>query len=110
MGAGGTLGPGAGAAIGAIGIAEDGSSSRLAMNMPGRVYSCPLSWEKWICHRSSRPGEELSVIIVVGSPPLRVPLLMIATRGRSACTITGEFEVSTPWCRPTNRLIGGSLV
>ena len=33
-------------AIGAIGMAGESSSSRLAMNMPGCVYSCPLSCEK----------------------------------------------------------------
>ena len=31
------------------------------MNMPGIVYSCPLNTEKWICHRSSSPGDEESV-------------------------------------------------
>ena len=34
------------AAIGAIGMAAEGWSSRLAMNMPGTVYSWPLSCEK----------------------------------------------------------------
>ena len=61
--------PGAGAAIGATGIAADGSSSRLAMNMPGTVYSCPLSWEKWICQRSSRPGEVWMIFIGSGIRP-----------------------------------------
>src|ERR1700722_16189513 len=42
-GGGGTLGPGGGAVIGAIGIAVSGSSSTLAINLPGTVYSCPLS-------------------------------------------------------------------
>src|SRR5258708_38516630 len=45
-GARGALGPGAGAGIGAMGIAGCGSSIVLAMNIPGTVYSCPLSSEK----------------------------------------------------------------
>src|ERR1700676_4279921 len=48
--------------------------------------------------------------MVAGSPPLRVPVFMMATRGRRACTITGEFELSTPWCKPRNRLTVGRLV
>ena len=85
-----------GAAIGATGIAGNASSIPLAMNNPGTVYSCPLSCEKWICHRSSRPGEEYSVFITSGCPPLRVPLFMMATRGPSAWTSTSEFDVSCP--------------
>src|SRR5262245_15445909 len=57
-GAGGAPGPGGGAWIGATAIAFWGSSIVFAMNIPGTVYSCPLSWEKWICQRSSRPGAE----------------------------------------------------
>src|SRR2546426_1019225 len=45
-GGGGALGPGWGAGIGATGIAAGWSSTVLAMNMPGGVYSCPLSREK----------------------------------------------------------------
>jgi len=78
---GGALGPGCGAVIAATGIAAEGSSSRLAMNIPGTVYSWPLSWEKCICHKSSRPGEECSTCIESASPPLRVPLFMMPTRG-----------------------------
>src|SRR5450755_3052988 len=37
-GAGGAEGPGGGAAIGLTGIAANGSSSKLAMNIPGTVY------------------------------------------------------------------------
>jgi len=84
------------AAIGAVGIAGNASSIPLAMNKPGTVYSCPLSCEKWICHRSSRPGDEKIVFITSGCPPLRVPSFMIATRGRSAWTSTSEFDVSCP--------------
>ena len=58
------------------------------MNIPGTVYSWPLSSEKCICHRSSRPGDEWTVFIASGWPPLRVPLFMMATRGCSACTST----------------------
>src|SRR5207249_6681125 len=56
-GGGGVFGPGCGAGIGAIGIADGASSIPLAMKRPGTVYSCPLNCEKWICQRSSRPGE-----------------------------------------------------
>ena len=63
------------------------------MNMPGTVYSCPLNCEKCICQRSSRPGEENSTFIASGWPPLRVPLFITATRGCSACTSTGAFEI-----------------
>ena len=45
-GAGGAPGPGGGAGIGAIGRAVGGSSIVLAINLPGMVYSCPLSCEK----------------------------------------------------------------
>src|SRR5262245_25072392 len=82
-GAGGAPGPGVGAAIGAIGIVAEGSSSRFAMNIPGTVYSWPLSCEKCICHKSSSPGDENTTFITSGGPPFRVPLFMIATRGRS---------------------------
>src|SRR6185503_239289 len=101
-GAGGPPRPAGGGGSGATGIAASGSSARLAMNSPGAVYSCPLNSEKCICHTSSRPGEEYNVFITPGGPPLRVPLFMIATRGRSAWTITSEFDVSTPWWRPRN--------
>ena len=69
---------------GATGIAGCGSSMVLAMNIPGTVYSCPLSCEKCICQRSSSPGDACTVFITSGSPPLRVPLFMMATRGRMA--------------------------
>ena len=82
--------------IAAIGIDGGWSSTMLAMNMPGTVYSWPLSSEKCICQRSSRPGDECSTFIASGWPPLRVPLFMIATRGRSACTSTSEFELACP--------------
>src|SRR5436190_22853358 len=57
-GAGAAPGPGAGACIGATGNEVCGSSTELAMNIPGTVYSWPLSCEKCICQRSSRPGAE----------------------------------------------------
>ena len=56
----------------------------------------PLSNEKCISHTSSRPGEENIDCIENGSPPFRVPLLTMATRGRTACTSTGEFELAWP--------------
>src|SRR5258705_343849 len=85
-----------GGATGATGIAAGCSSVRFAMNTPGTVYSWPPSSEKWICHRFSRPGDDKSTFITSGWPPLRVPLLMMATRGRTACIITSELEVFTP--------------
>src|SRR6476660_6797617 len=99
-GAGGAPGPGGGAAIGSTGMAANGSSVRFAMNMPGTVYSCPLSCEKCICQTFSRPGDACNVFITSGCPPLRVPLFMIATRGRRACTRTSEFDVSTQGSKP----------
>src|SRR5215467_8892335 len=87
-GGGGVLGPGAGAAIGATGIAAGASSVRLAMNIPGTVYSWPPSNEKWICHRLSRHGDDNRTLITTCWPPLRVPLLIMATRGRTACIMT----------------------
>ena len=39
-----------------------------------------------------------STFIASGWPPLRVPLFMMATRGRMACTSTCEFELGCPWC------------
>src|SRR3974377_683256 len=63
------------------------------MNMPGTVYSCPPSWEKCICHRSSRPGELNTTFITSGGPPLRVPLFMIAPRGRGAWIIPAGVSV-----------------
>src|SRR4029077_5698860 len=100
-GGGGVFGPGCGAAIGAIGMGC-GSAVVLAMNIPGCVYSWPLSSEKCICQRSIRPGEVCTVCIVSGSPPLRVPSLMMATSGCSACTSTGELELDCPWCSPNS--------
>ncbi len=66
------------------------------MKSPGTVYSCPLSIEKCSCQRSSSPGDEWMILIASGCPPLRVPLFMIATRGRIACTRTSEFEIGCP--------------
>ena len=63
-------------------MAVCGSSVELAMNMPGTVYSCPLSCEKCSCQKSSRPGDECRIRIASGCPPLRVPLLMIADARR----------------------------
>src|SRR5512145_1993899 len=83
-GGGVAVAPGCGAGAGARGRAAGRSSKTFAMNMPGTVYSWPLSSEKWICHRSSSPGEEKIVFITSGSPPLRVPLFMMMTRGRTA--------------------------
>src|SRR4029079_3088175 len=93
-GAGGCPGTGAGGVIGAIGSVSGCVSSMLAMNMPGAVYSCPPSSEKCTCQRSSRPGDENTVFIVGGCPPLRMPLFMMMTRGRNACTSGGEFEIA----------------
>ena len=101
---------GGGAGIGAMGMAGCGSSTVLAMNIPGCVYSWPLSSEKCSCQRSSRPGEEWTVCMVSGSPPLRVPSFMMATRGCSACTSTGELELACPWCRPRRTSIGAEAV
>ncbi len=42
-----------------------------------------------------------SVVSVSGSPPLQVPLFMIATRGATACTSAREFDVFSPWCETT---------
>src|SRR5215475_7256724 len=94
-GGGGVFGPGAGAATGATGIAAGAASVRLAMNMPGTVYSWPPSSEKWICHRFSRPGDDRIIRITSGWAPLRVPLLTMATRGRTACMMTSEVDVLT---------------
>ena len=73
------------------------------MNMPGAVYTCPPSSEKCTCQRSSRPGDENTVFIVGGCPPLRMPLFMMMTRGRNACTSGGEFEIASPWCEMMKR-------
>jgi hypothetical protein len=58
MGGGGVPGPGVGGANGAIGMVSGWSSTVLAMNIPGEVYSCPLSSEKCSWHKSSRPGDD----------------------------------------------------
>src|SRR5262249_14106363 len=96
-GGGGAPGPAGGAGLGAIGITSGWSSRPLAMNIPGTVYSWPLSCEKCSCQRSSRPGDEWMIFIASGWPPLRVPLLRIATRGRIACTSTCVLDTGWPW-------------
>ena len=73
-----------GCGTGASGSVVAWASTRLAINTPGTVYSCPLSTEKCSCHRSSRPGEVCRVVIDPGVPPLRVPLFSSATRGAMA--------------------------
>src|SRR5215831_19778904 len=50
--------PGLGFTKGATGIEDGASSAVFAINIPATVYSCPLSWEKCSCHRSSSPGDE----------------------------------------------------
>ena len=69
--------------MGSMGIAVCWSSTVFAINIPGTVYSCPLSCEKCSCQMSSSPGEEKRTFIESGCPPLRVQLLMIAARGWS---------------------------
>src|SRR5687768_17735231 len=95
-GGGGAPAPAGGGVIAAIGISAGCSSTVLATNIPGDVYSWPLSSEKWICHRSSRPGAEYRTRIASGCPPLRVPLFISATRARSGWTRTGAFETGCP--------------
>ena len=95
-GAGGACCPCGGGVYCPMGIDDSGWSIVLAMKAPGTVYSWPLSSEKCICQTSSSPGEENIDCIENGSPPLRVPLLTMATRGRTACTSTGEFELDCP--------------
>ena len=75
------MAPRAGAGIGAIGSVAGWSSAPLAMNMPGTVYSCPLSCEKCNCQTPSRRGAENSTFMASGCPPFREPLLTTATRG-----------------------------
>src|SRR2546425_8871283 len=52
VGGGAAPGPGCGAGAGAMGIVGGCSSTVLAMNIPGTVYSWPLSSEKGSCQRS----------------------------------------------------------
>jgi len=56
------------------------------------MFACGALSDVCTCQKSSSPGELRTVFIVSASPPFFGPLFMIATRGRSACTITGAFD------------------
>ena len=79
-GAGGAPGVGAGV-VSTVAIVA--GSSTLAMNRAG-VFSRPTLYDQWSCQRSSMPTVSCNPANASGVPPLRVPLFITTTRGRSA--------------------------